>query len=268
MKEPALPLSNCTRRPRILLCLVVLTMVSPGLVAAQDATPWEPPRLLTDSLSVYRMNYILPVAWTPDDAHPDKLEAQFQISLQQQLLRSRFHVAYTQTAFWQVYDTGDKRPFREVTHNPQAFYRLESGATPGVPIGLDIGYDHMSNGQSDPESRGWDRAYLRPEYTRRGFRVALMLWTPVHRQENNRDITDFMGHHQLEMDWHVTDATRLSWMSRYSFSSERGAVRLRVTHPAGDTGFWFLQAFHGYGESLIDFDRELTRVGIGYAVTR
>lgn len=243
-------------------------MLLPIRVAAQERGPWEPPTLLTDSMSVYRMNYLLPVSWTPDDAHPDKMEAQFQVSLKQQLLRSRFHVAYTQTSFWQVYDTANERPFREVTHNPQAFYRIESSATPLLPIGVDVGYDHTSNGQSDPESRGWDRAYMRPEYTNQRLRVGLMLWAPTDRQENNRDITDFMGHHQLEVDWHVTEATRLSWMSRYSFSGERGAVRLRVTRSTGGDGFWFLQVFHGYGESLIDYDRELTRVGIGYSLTR
>lgn len=258
---------NRNRHLASLLCTVVVAMLLPNSVTAREADRWGSPTLLTDSLSVYRMNYLLPVSWTPDDVHPEDTEAEFQISLQQQLLRSRFHVAYTQTAFWQVYDSGNERPFREVTHNPQAFYRLEPTTNPFAPIGLDIGYDHTSNGQSDPESRGWDRAYVRPEYTSQRWRVGLMLWGPVHRQENNKNITDFMGHHQLEVDWHVTDDTRLSWMSRYSFSEGRGAVRLRATHPSGD-GFAFLQVFHGYGESLIDYDQELTRVGIGYALTR
>ncbi len=249
--------------PKGLLC--VLAVLLPG--GAGALTPWEPSTLLTDSLSVYRMNYLVPVSWTPDDAHPDSTEAQFQISLQQQLLRSRFYFAYTQTAFWQVYDTGNERPFREVTHNPQFFYRLEPAANPVVPVGLELGYDHTSNGQSEPESRGWDRVYLRPEYSTQRFRVGLMLWGPVHRQDTNRDITDFMGHHQLEVDWNVTERTRVSWMSRYSFSGRRGAARLRLTHPAGN-GFGFLQVFQGYGESLIDYDRELTRVGIGFAFTR
>ena len=250
-----------------LLCTAVLAVFLPNGVIAEEVHRWDAPTLLTDSLSVYRKNYLLPVSWTPDDIHPKNTEVEFQISLQQRLLRSRFHVAYTQTAFWQVYDSSNERPFREVTHNPQAFYRLERDANPFAPIALDIGFDHTSNGQSDPESRGWDRAYLRPEYTTQRWRVGIMLWGALDRQENNEDISDFMGHHQLEVDWYVTEKTRLSWMSRYSFSGERGAMRLRATYPSGD-GYLFLQVFHGYGESLIDYDQELTRVGIGYSFTR
>lgn len=249
--------------------------------ADEPADPWHHQSILTEDLTVYRPNYFLPVAWSPDaplDGTEKSTEAQFQISLQYRILRSPFYFTYTQTSFWQVYDGADSRPFRETNFNPQLFYRLRSERNPLGPFIVDVGWDHASNGQSWPLSRGWDRIYLRAERTTTDSRVALMLW---HRLEpgreatednpsgdDNPDIIDFMGRHQLEYERRLFDGHRVSWMSRYNFSTGHGAARLRYSLPSGDEGFWFLQIFHGYGESLIDHDERLTRVGIGWAVSR
>jgi len=89
------------------------------------------------SLTPYKPNYILPVSYNSSpNAAPfeqiikpgeeiDKLEAKFQISFQFDILNNLFesnadlYLAYTQQAFWQVYNTDASSPFRETNYEPE-----------------------------------------------------------------------------------------------------------------------------------------------------
>lgn len=230
---------------------------------------WARDSVLTEDLAVYRANYLLPVAWSPDDVDGEKsTETQFQISLQQKLFRTNLVFTYTQTAFWQLYNGENSRPFRDINHNPQLFYRLEGRHNPFGAFDVDAGYDHLSNGRSEPESRSLDRLFVRPTVTTRNWRVGLKLWSRLEVGTDNPDITDFYGNHQLEIDWQFRGRDRLSLMTRYNPATGKGAARLRYTTPAADDFFWFVQVFDGYGESLIDYNRRRARVAVGIAVSR
>jgi phospholipase A1 len=83
--------------------------------------------------------------------------------------------------------------------------------------------------------------------------------------DDNPDITRFYGHHELRFGY---SSSGLNWnvMLRRSLrSSGKGAAELNLSYP---TGFnpktrWFIRAFDGYGESLIDYNRRVRRLGIG-----
>ena len=48
-----------------------------------------------------------------------------------------------------------------------------------------------------------------------------------------------------------------------------GSIRLDYSYPIAATGsYFYLQYFLGYGESLIDYDRPVNKIGIGLALSR
>ncbi len=240
---------------------------------------WEEEPILGKGLSLYKPNYFMPVSWTDETERDDDVEAQFQISFKQRIGHTHVFFAYTQVSFWGMWDSGDSRPFRETNFNPEMFYRWRAKKHPFGPIDIDFGLEHESNGQSQPDSRSWNRAYIRPIYMTRNWRVQLKLWARVFDPDepstvdnpdgdDNPDIIDFMGNHELEIDWRFSEGRRLSLMNRYNFDEGNGALRLRYIEPTTADGiYWFVQAFHGYGESLIDYDREISRLGIGVAIS-
>jgi phospholipase A1 len=248
--------------------------------AADIRNIWENEPILGAGLSLYKPNYLLPVTWADDAETGADAEAQFQLSLKQRVGNSHVFLAYTQTSFWRVYDSDDSRPFRETNFKPEIFYRWRAERNPLGPVDLDIGLEHQSNGETVPQSRSWNRVYLRPIYRTRDWQVSLQLWARVFQRDkpstvedpdgdDNPNIVDFMGNHQLQIDWRFAEGRQLSLMNRYNFDKGNGALRVRYSEPTTAEGFhWFVQLFHGYSESLIDFDREISRIGIGVAISR
>ena len=241
---------------------------------------WDEEPVLGKGLSLYEANYFMPVTWSDESRAGSDTEAQFQISFKQRIGHTHVFFAYTQTSFWRLWDGNDSRPFRETNFNPEVFYRLRQTKNPLGAFDLDFGFEHISNGQPQPESRSWNRVYLRPVFKTRDWRVRLKLWARVFAPDepstptepdgdDNPRMTDFMGYHELEIDWRFAKGRQLSLMNRLNFREEKGALRLRYTEPTNVEGFyWFAQLFHGYGESLIDFDREISRLGLGIAISR
>ena len=51
-------------------------------------------------------------------------------------------------------------------------------------------------------------------------------------------------------------------------STNRTSVEFGYSFPMGDTIKGFFQYYNGYGESLIDYDRSTTRIGLGFMLAR
>lgn len=232
---------------------------------------------LPQGLSLHRPNYALPLTWTEDAEDEGDVEFKFQLSLKYQILDTPLYAAYTQEAYFRWLDADDSRPFREINFMPELWYRFRPGRLPVDRLGLDVGIEHQSNGESQPESRSWNRAWLRPYYERGPWAVSLKVWARVGAPDepsspdnpdgdDNPDIVDFYGHHELRASYRFDDGNRLSALTRYAFGENHGALRLDYATPAGGTGYWYVQLFSGYGESLETFRENRTRIGIGFAL--
>lgn len=228
-------------------------------------------------LSLYRPNYALPLTWSDDADGSADVEFKYQLSLQYQVARTPVYVAYTQTAYFRWLDDENSRPFRETNYNPEVWYRFRPGRLPLDWLGLDIGYEHESNGEELPQSRSWDRGYARAWFDQGPWYGSLKLWERVPEGDpstqedpdgdDNPDILEYYGHHQLQVEYTFEDGDRLAATSRYSFSDHHGALRLDYATPTGTgSGYWYLQLFTGYGESLEAYRENRTRIGIGFAL--
>lgn len=230
---------------------------------------------LPQGLSLHRPNYALPLTWSDDADGSEDIEFKFQLSLQYQVAATPLYVAYTQVSYFRWLDDENSRPFRESNFNPEIWYRFRPGRLRPDWLGLDIGFEHESNGEDLPESRSWDRGYARAWLDRGQWDGSLKIWERIPEGDkatqddpsgdDNPDIVDFYGHHELRLAYTFADGDRLSGLSRYSFSDGRGALRLDYAIPTGG-GYWYLQLFTGYGESLETFKENRTRIGIGFAL--
>lgn len=210
----------------------------------------------------------------------DDTEAQFQISLKAPLWVSLFnkvdiYAAYTNRSFWQVYNTELSSPFRETNHEPELWAQF----TPSWEIlgftnlANSIGVVHQSNGQGGVLSRSWNRIYANFVFAKGNFAFGIKPWIRLSENaatDDNPDIIDYMGHFELRAGYEWNDNV-FSVMSRNNLESgfDRGAFEFGWSFPLWKYPYLkgYIQYFRGYGESLIDYNHFVNRIGIGIALT-
>ncbi|MGD8574758.1 MAG: phospholipase A, partial [Gammaproteobacteria bacterium] len=236
----------------------------------------------------HRPTYILPFTYvdglnrTPFGTKGDSFrhaEMEFQLSIKFPILKhplgknSRLSFGYTQRAFWQAYDRKASSPFRETDHEPELMLDF---LTDFKWLGfrnrvLRFGLDHQSNGQSDPLSRSWNRIYAQFIVERGGFAFSFKPWYRLPESsttDDNPDITHYMGHGEFSAAFKRA-GNEYSLMLRNNFSTtdNKGAFELGWSFPLDNNLRGYVQVFRGYGESLVDYNVLVTRVGFGVQLT-
>ncbi|HCI75848.1 MULTISPECIES: phospholipase A [unclassified Psychrobacter] len=240
----------------------------------------------------YRPTYVLPLFYTFDpNLNPRtpsqdvesfdsndirETELKFQISLKTKVAEDLFDSSadlwfgYTQESHWQVYNEDNSRPFRATDYQPEIF--LTQPVTADLPFGgrlrmLGAGAIHHSNGQDDPLSRSWNRAYLMAGAEWGKLSVVPRIWARVNNEssssEDNPDIEDYMGYGDVKFSYDLPDQQSLSGTLRYNPSTNKGAAQVDYIYPLSENVNGFVQVFQGYGESIIDYNHENTSIGFG-----
>jgi phospholipase A1/A2 len=245
------------------------------------------------ALLPHRPTYIDPVSYQKRLADTvqasganEPLETQFQISFKFPISRPLFDgrvmpfFAYTGRAWWQVYDGARSRPFREYNHEPELLLALP---TPGFEAWgwrqrlVMLGFNHQSNGRSVPQSRSWNRLTAELLFDRGTAEWAsLRLWHRLpedaktapndSRGDDNPDITRYLGHFEFKLGRVAAGGHNLTLAARRSLRPEgKGAVQIDWSHPVPHSPAlrWHVRAFSGYGDSLIDYNHRVDRVGVG-----
>ena len=226
---------------------------------------------------LHKENYFLPFSFNDEGKYPEDGIFKFQFSFKQRILNTRAYFGFTQKSFWRAYDTDHSSPFRESNYNPELFYDVILDNE--VKRGVYLGAEHESNGQSAPLSRSWNRLYIWPYYETNKYRVDFKLWYRVPEDkkryagdpegDDNEDIEDYLGHFELRFKYQLPNNNMISFMGRSALDSKHGAVEVNFTTPTPmDNAFFILQAWSGYGESLIDYNRYTNRLGIGIMYKR
>ncbi|RID98661.1 phospholipase A [Simplicispira hankyongi] len=196
-------------------------------------------------------------------------------------LRDSLWFGYTQQSYWQVFTPQISRPFRTTDHEPEVMYVYPTDAQ--LPFGWrwrysGIGLVHQSNGQSEPLSRSWNRAYLMTgiELDSR-WRLQAKVWKRIAEDassDDNPDISDYIGRGELSAFWNATPDSTLGLTVRSSLgSTARGSTRLEWLQALG-TGLGggksnlrlHTQLFSGYGDSMIDYNHKRTVFSVGLSL--
>jgi phospholipase A1 len=242
-------------------------------------------------MTPHKQNYLLIGAYTKDPnngpydaAYPDgdytldNWETMFQISFKFPVWTEMFgsngnlFVAYTQRSFWQVYNTDISSPFRENNFEPEGFLSFDNDweLGGGWKNSLNkVGIVHQSNGQTEGLSRSWNRVYvetflINPDYN---IYFSLKPWAIVGDIDDNPDIKDFMGNFEFKAVYQAGQHN-IGLMTRNNLSSDnKGALQLDWSFPLYKHLRGYVQAFHGYGYSLIDYNANQNVLGIGFELT-
>ncbi|SIN83665.1 Outer membrane phospholipase A [Sulfurivirga caldicuralii] len=227
----------------------------------------------------YRSNYFIPYS---HDFHakPDRKadEAKFQLSLMKPLvynlfgLEETFFAAYTQQSNWQIY--ASSAPFRETNYEPELFVTLPFKWGDFPLRALKVGLNHQSNGQGGTRSRSWNRLYAAGLFQLDDTFVSLRGWWRIpeaRSSDDNPDIEQYLGYGDLRVAWPIgRNLLSLTLRNNLDTAHNRGAVQLDWSFPIKEFRhtFGYVQLFSGYGESLIDYNRSVDKIGIGIQWSR
>jgi len=248
-------------------------------------------------LTPHNRNYFLPATYlgdaneepflqddefgfTGDDSLPSA-EIKFQLSLKFNIFNDvllkddSVHFAFTALSFWQAYNSDISAPFRETNYEPELFW---TAPIDWRPLGLNanvfsLGLSHQSNGRSGLLSRSWNRIYAEFTWEKNRWVFKLKPWWRIPEDEkedprqadgdDNPELERFLGHFEFSTSYRRRNQEFTLLLRNNLRSENRGAVQLDYTFPLWRGIRGFAQYFNGYGESLIDFDANVERIGVG-----
>ena len=255
-------------------------------------------------LTPHRQNYVLPFTYMADPnqapyqnnvypGHSEPIknaEVKLQLSIKVPLSYSKIftendaiYFGFTLKSFWQLYNKDISAPFRETNYRPELYYEATFPShTLGGTIITQFGFEHESNGRSQILSRSWNRIYASVGFLKENWGVSIRPWyripedekvddgdpttPPVAKGDDNPDISDFMGHYELHGVYRYK-RVEFSGMSRYNFKKGNGALEVGMSFPLWGRLKGYVQYFNGYGESLIDYNYRMERIGLGFLLT-
>ncbi|MDY7115398.1 phospholipase A [Halomonas sp. SSL-5] len=240
------------------------------------------------AITAYRRNYLFPLTYNRSPNHPayadltgqermERSELKFQFSAKVALAEGLFgnagdlYFAYTQRSWWQAYNTDDSSPFRETNYEPEIFLNFDNDwqLLGWANIRNRVAINHQSNGRSNELSRSWNRLYLETIFQRGDWAVSL---APHYRlpettgDDDNPDIERFMGYGDVTLARRFGD-NELSLMVRGNPGAGHMGGQFDYSWPLFDSKVRaHVQYYHGYGESLIDYDHNTQRLSLGFSL--
>ncbi|MCB5184302.1 phospholipase A [Methylobacillus gramineus] len=221
-------------------------------------------------------------------SHDQGADARFQISFKYRPFEpqgsvaqfapflSNLYFAYTQTTLWDI--GGDSSPFRDTSYRPSLFYRW-AGESRGIfPDEWRVGVEHESNGQGGVDSRSLNIAYVRPSwYLDLANGKRLTLFPKIYgyiEKDDNPDIQKYRGYVDWQVRYGRDDGLMINGLYRQG-NAGYATGQIDVSYPLSDRilsrmgTFAHLQLFSGYGETLLDYNRDRdTQIRLGISISR
>ena len=233
----------------------------------------------------YKSNYFIPFTYDGvEKENRKKYEAKFQISFMKPLFYNLLGVGetlffgYTQQSYWQIY--ADSAPFRETNYEPEIFALFPLNGKFHMDA-FRVSLNHQSNGQKGEISRSWNRIYAEALFHAKGLLYAVKVWYRIPEREkrfpsdtggdDNPDIESYLGYGELRISYPF-GKNFITMMLRNNLKTKdnKGAIELNWSFPVKyfKNSFGYIQIFNGYGESLIDYNRNVNKIGLGFIYSR
>ena len=284
------------------VALVLAAAVTPAVLAAspQDpAGPGEKPSHFTRlwdldeenrrdrfAFTPYRSNYILVFSTNSSpnvevfrDVDPGrtlmKSETAFQLSIKAKLWQDvlgrkmDLWLGYTQMSFWQLYNVAESSPFRETDHEPELILNIRTRFRFMGLAGrfVQIGLNHQSNGLAQPLSRNWNRVVASVGLERGPLSFLVTGWVRVFynpEANENPGISRYLGYGQVQAYYFLRrHRFGIKLRDNLNFRFNRAALQADWSFPLFAQVGALVQCYFGYGESLLDFDHRVSRIGVG-----
>lgn len=239
-------------------------------------------------ITTYKPTYILPFRFsshrrevpfevsevdavsTENEVELDNVEAIMQFSFKTKLAQRIFGkgalwLGYTQKSYWQVYNPGFSRPFRETNYEPEIIFNY--------PVHFDFlkikmlgfGFNHQSNGREGHVfTRSWNRFVLDAGFEDKNWSLLVRTWFATEKSEN-KDIEGYMGRADFTFNYRLKNYL-LILKGQHSMrvgGDNYGNVEVDMAFPLYGNLKGYFQFFHGYGDAMIDYNQIHTIGGIG-----
>jgi outer membrane phospholipase A len=185
-----------------------------------------------------------------------------------------FYFGYTQNSIWDL--SSQSKPFRDTSYRPQFFWKWDRSDEKTFVDSVRFGLEHESNGGDAANSRSINTVFIRPEWhhsfaNRHEIQFMPKLYNYLDKDENP-DIQQYRGY----ADWQLRYDAAGEWVGtligRYG-TSGKGSLQVDLSKRARDLrfgpvgGYFHLQYFTGYGESILDYNvRRASQLRIGFAI--
>ncbi|CAN5639415.1 hypothetical protein BH10PSE14_BH10PSE14_00210 [soil metagenome] len=260
-----------------------LAAAAPALVLAAVAPPPTPPGATEQPSRSSRgvagafLDRLYPYAPTYGVTGSGDAGAKVQLSFDFRLLGPddgpHLDFAYTQAIFWAI--DRPSGPIRASDYSPELFVDVPVGAR-GVIGG---GYRHDSNGGGLTNSIDVNRVFVRAARAfdlGHGWRadVTPMAWFYFGNQGLAPDLDRYWGYTSLGVSLGQRDGIKLAVTARGNPGTGKGSAEAFLSYPLARISdklphlYLFGQAYTGYGEALIDYNKRATHVRAGIAFTR
>ncbi|EQB35385.1 hypothetical protein M947_08870 [Sulfurimonas hongkongensis] len=249
-------------------------------------------------LMPHKANYLLPMgyrsggdykSYVPTDNYKST-ESEIQVSLKLYLgtnflgFDESYYLAYSHLAFWQTY--AESSPFRETNYTPEAFveFPIKNEDSYFNLKSVKAGIAHTSNGQGSNEgvdyidpsknpgnrSRNINLLYTELSFQHETLLAELRLSVPLPgtaNDDDNPDIMDYLGYTSIKFNYFLGEHM-FTLMARGNVVTGYGAVESTYSYPLIDDAYFYTKIFCGYGESLIDYNNNITKFSIGFSFSR
>jgi phospholipase A1 len=258
-----------------------------AMEAKHDLEKKVPPRF---GVSFYRPTYIIPyyytfspynsiyVGNTPNDESLKHDEIKYQFSFKVPLWRNIFnfptslYFGYTQLSYWQAYDRNAF--FRSTDYEPEVYLQTDidkhmfgNWSFNAINLGL----VHQSNGFGNSLERSWNRAYLSMAISNPNWLIAVKPWIIFHDstyERQNPNMAYYLGYGEIMLAWkHGQTVISLTTRNFIGSGGRRSGDTLGVSFPLTKYLNGYVQAFTGYGQSLIEYNHRTNSIGFGFSLS-
>lgn len=203
--------------------------------------------------------------------------SKLQLSFKSPVIRKfPLYFGYTQVMFWALEE--DSKPFRDLSYNPELFYRWQGDWR--LLNSIDFGiWGHTSNGKKDEDSRSYNKQYVRFNFEREGrrwmTRMSVQLQNLHGFDPTNKDIQDYVSPLAFDItfiqmfdSWVDKTEVTLTAIPGGKFADrwERGGYQLSTSFRFGKlvVPAFYLQYYHGYSETLLNYNQEVREFRAGF----
>ncbi|HWI99205.1 MAG TPA: phospholipase A [Burkholderiales bacterium] len=185
-----------------------------------------------------------------------------------------FYFGYTQNSIWDL--SSQSKPFRDTSYRPQLFWKWDRSDEKTFIDSVRFGLEHESNGGDAANSRSINTVFIRPEWhhgfaNRHEIQFMPKFYSYLDREENP-DIAQFRGYADWQLRYDAAGEWVATLLGRYG-TSGKGSLQVDLSKRLRDLrfgpvgGYFHVQYFTGYGESILDYNvRRPSQLRIGFAI--
>lgn len=180
--------------------------------------------------------------------------------------KEKFYMGFSYKSIWGAWEMS--APFEDHNFNLDLFYCSDNyncdeinAYSPAKSQRHYLGLEHSSNGQGGPLSRSWDRVYARAMNWQGHHAYSAKIWWYRRISGNNSDAEEFLGFSEFEYRYNGNYHTSV----KVNAGDNKGNMSIDWSKKSGDTAtlYYFVQLFHGYGESLLTYNQKRTAIRAG-----